>query len=65
MMLKQSGKKHRKDCQADGSLTTELEVVMPVLKNLQSIWSSPILPPLSTLENLAIGYIRFHGSDGV
>ena len=53
MMLKQSGEKYHKDCQADISVVTEFEVAKPVLACKASQAPHP-LPPLSILENLAI-----------
>lgn len=52
-MLKHSGKKFCEHGQTDNSLTTELEVAMPMLKSLQNISRSFSPPPLSTLGNLA------------
>lgn len=55
MMLKQSEKKFYKGCQADNSLTMELEVRMPVLKSQKSI-SSSFQPPASTLHPRKFSY---------
>ena len=57
MMLKQSGEKYHKDCQADSSLAIAPEVAKPGLKSPQSIVSSLSLAPTLHPKKISHEYL--------